>query len=220
MVSAQPILAYSPRGKDTSMYLRPAFTETDPARIRALIESNSFGLLVTHSARGMEASHIPFIVKPMGEGFVLSGHLAAGNPQCDMLDGGEALAIFSGPHAYISPGWYGVQPSVPTWDFAAVHVTGRLATVPDPAEVAVDMQAMAAIDPNGFDVAGMEPGFRARMIGGVRAFVLHPARVEGQWKMSQNRSPGDRTRVIGALRQQGDTMSMAVADLIAETLPG
>lgn len=201
------------------MYLRPAFNETDPARMLRLIEANPFGVLVTTSARGLEASHIPFAAWPEGESFVLTGHLAAGNPQCDTLDGGEALAIFGGPHAYISPGWYGVQPSVPTWDYAAVHVTGRLEPSTDPAAVMRDLQAMAAADPNGFDVAAMEPGYRARMMAGIRAFTLRPAKIEAQWKMSQNRSAGDRTRVIAALRAQGDPMSVDVADLIAETLP-
>ncbi|GAC1336698.1 MAG: FMN-binding negative transcriptional regulator [Acetobacteraceae bacterium] len=202
------------------MYLRPAFDETDPARIRALIEANHFGVLVTQSSRGLEASHIPFIVKPVADSFVLTGHLAAGNPQCDMLDGGAALAIFGGPHAYISPGWYGVQPAVPTWDYAAVHVTGTLSSMSDPAVVATELQELAAADPTGFDVAAMEPGFRGRMIAGVRAFTLVPSKVEAQWKMSQNRSAGDRVRVMAALRAQGDSMSAAVADLIAETLPG
>jgi transcriptional regulator len=202
------------------MYVRPAFDETDPARIRALIQANPFGLLVTSSAtRGLEASPIPFLLEGDGEGFTLWGHLAAGNPQCDTLDGGEALATFGGPHAYVSPGWYGVQPSVPTWDYAAVHVSGVLTPITDPGQIAQSLQRMAAWDPVGFDVGAMEPGYRARMIAGVRAFTLRPRKVEAQWKMSQNRSVGDRARVIAALETQGDPMSMSVAKLIGETLP-
>ena len=67
------------------MYLRPAFTETDPACILALIAGNPFGMLVTHSARGLDVSHVPFLLRPAAEEFVLSGHLAAANPQCDRL---------------------------------------------------------------------------------------------------------------------------------------
>jgi len=201
------------------MYLRPVFSQPEEARIRALIEANAFGQLVTCGPRGLEASPIPFVLRPQGEGFLLAGHLAAGNPQCDMLDGGDALAIFAGPHAYISPVWYGVQPAVPTWDFAAVHVSGRLEAVTDPEAIQRDMERLAASDPAGFTVAAMEAGFRARMIAGVRAFVLRPSKVEAQWKMSQNRAAADRTRVVAALRAQGDPMSAEVADLIAETLP-
>lgn len=201
------------------MYLRAAFNETDPARLRGLIEANPFGVLVTTSERGLEASHIPFVARSEGSGFVLAGHLAGGNPQCDRLGGGEALAIFTGPHAYIAPDWYGVQPSVPTWDYAAVHVTGRLEPVTDPVEMMRDLQAIAVADPNGFDVAAMEPGYRTRMLAGIRGFTLRPEKLEAQWKMSQNRSAGDRMRVIAALRAQGDPMSVQVAGLIAETLP-
>ena len=202
------------------MYVRPAFAETDPARIAELIRANPFGMLITHSARGLEATHIPFLLKAAAGGFVLSGHLAAGNPQCDTLDGHQALAVFGGPHAYISPGWYATQPAVPTWDFAAVHVTGTLRPMSDPAEIAADMQGMAEADPTRFKVADMPAEFRARMIAGVRAFTLVPARVEAQWKMSQNRSIADRRQVEAALRTQADPMSAGVADLIAATMPG
>lgn len=205
------------------MYLRPAFTETDPARIAALIRANPFGLLVTHGARGIEASHIPFLLTDTAEGgFVLSGHLAAANPQCDALDGGEALAVFGGPHAYVSPGWYRTQPAVPTWDYAAVHVAGRLRLMTDPAELHVALQGLAAADPEGFRLDALPEGFRDRMLAGIRAFALTPLRVEAQWKMSQNRSPEDRRGVAAALRARaaaGDPGAAEVAALIEATLP-
>ena len=107
------------------MYLRPAFAETDPEKIIALIEANPFGVLITRGAGGMAASHVPFLVERAGESLVLSAHFGAPNAQCADLDGGQALAIFTGPHAYISPGWYKTQPAVPTWDYVACMCTGR-----------------------------------------------------------------------------------------------
>ena len=201
------------------MYLRPAFNETDPARIIGLIRANHFGLLVTFGPRGMAASHIPFVLHETAEGFTLSGHLAAGNPQCSALDGGQALAIFGGPHAYVSPSWYRTQPAVPTWDYAAVHVAGRLAALTEASGTAASLDALAADDPGGFTLAAMPADFRTRMIAGIRAFVLAPDRVETQWKMSQNRSPADRQGVIAALREKGDSTADAVAGLIEATLP-
>lgn len=201
------------------MHLRPAFTEHDPARIRAHIHAHPFGILVTTGPRGIEASHIPFALQDAGDGFVLHGHLAAGNAQCAALDGGDALAVFAGPHAYISPAWYRVQPAVPTWDYAAVHVSGRLEPVSDPAGVEAGLQALAAYDPVGFRVDAMEPGFKARMLAGIRAFRLVPGRVEAQWKVSQNRGVADRQGVITALRARGDAASAEVAALIEATLP-
>ena len=201
------------------MYLRPVFTETDDERIHGLIEANPFGLLITHSARGLEASHIPFLLTRVAGGFTLSGHLAAANAQCELLDGCEALAVFGGPHAYISPGWYATQPSVPTWDYAAVHVSGTLQAVTDRTAMTRDLQGMAADDPHKFSMDAMPSDYRDRMLEGIRAFTLLPTSVQAQWKMSQNRSIADRERVAAALQAQSDQASAQVAELIARTLP-
>ncbi len=202
------------------MYLRPVFQQSDAAEIAALMRANSFAQLVSAGPRGLEASHLPLSYHPDGEGFVLSGHFAAGNPQCDAIGSdAEALAIFAGPHAYISPSWYETHPAVPTWDFAAVHVYGRLTPLSEADAIMADLQLMAAHDPAGFNVTAMQPDYRARMMAGIRAFRLTPARVETQWKMSQNRSPADRRRVMAALRQQGDSVAEQVAAMIGQSLP-
>jgi transcriptional regulator len=198
------------------MYLRPAFTENDIGKIIALIEDNPFGLLVTHGADGMAASHVPFLVDRAGDSLILSAHFGAPNAQCADLDGGQALAIFSGPHAYISPGWYKTQPAVPTWDYVAVHVHGTLQAVTDLEETSAILRALAVHDPERFELDALPDKFRATMIAGIRAFRLPAQRIEAQWKMSQNRSPTDRERVAAALRAQGND---AVADLIEATLP-
>lgn len=201
------------------MYLRPAFAETDTARITALIRDNPFGLLVTTGANGMEASHIPFTLLTDGEGFRLADHLAAGNAQCAALAGGRALAVFSGPHAYIAPGWYRTQPAVPTWDYCAVHVSGRLSLTEDEGEILASLRALATGDPAGFDLDALAPDYRGKMIAGIRAFTLKPDKIEAQWKMSQNRSPEDRLGVVAALRASGASTADAVAALITQTLP-
>jgi transcriptional regulator len=198
------------------MYPRPVFTEHDPARIAGLIRANPFGLLVTTGATGMAASHVPFIVGDDNGKLLLSSHLGAANPETAALDGGTALAIFSGPHAYIAPGWYRTQPAVPTWDYAAVHVHGTLERVDAEPEVAAILHALATDDPAGFDLDALAAPYRAQMFKGIKAFRLHATRIEAQWKMSQNRSIEDRLSVIAALRAQGNH---ACADLIAETLP-
>jgi len=195
------------------MYLRPAFVETDLDRIAGLIRANPFGLLVTQGPEGMDASHIPFVVTRDGDALVLTGHLAKPNAQCARFDGGEALAIFSGPHAYISPSWYKTQPSVPTWDYCAVHVHGMLEPVDEPTDM---LDQLAAGDPGQFDVRALPERYREAMFAGIRAFRLTSARIEAQWKMSQNRSIEDRHGVIAGLRSQG---LADVAAAIAATLP-
>ena len=205
------------------MHLRPAFVETDTARILSLIRSNPFGLLITTDMSSgtpeIAGSHIPFAVDETEGGFRLSGHLAADNAQCAQLAGGQAMAVFTGPHAYIAPGWYRTQPAVPTWDYCAVHVHGTLSVLEDEADIHANLRRLAEQDPAGFNLDALPEVFRSKMVAGTRSFSLSPTKIEAQWKMSQNRSPADREGVIAALRAQADATSHQVADLIAATLP-
>jgi transcriptional regulator len=127
--------------------------------------------------------------------------------------------VFTGPHAYIAPGWYHTQPAVPTWDYCAVHVHGTLALLTEEAEIHANLRSLAEHDPGGFDLDAMPEMFRRKMVAGTRGFTLTPTKIEAQWKMSQNRSQADRHSVIAALRGQGDALSVQVADLIACTMP-
>src|SRR3954468_18858572 len=115
------------------VYLPPAFTETRREVLVAHIERHDFGMLVTHGSAGLIASQIPFLVEQREGQLVLQGHLARANPQLkEMEDAAEALAIFAGPHAYISPSWYEAGPAVPTWNYAAVHAYGPARLIADP----------------------------------------------------------------------------------------
>lgn len=195
------------------MYLRPAFVETDLDRIEALIRAHNFGLLVTSGPDGMDASHLPFAVERRGDSLILTGHFAKPNAQCAQFAGGTALAIFSGPHGYISPSWYKTQPSVPTWDYAAVHIHGVLEPLDDHMDM---LDQMAEHDPGHFNVRDLSDRYRQMMFAGIRSFRLPATKIEAQWKMSQNRSVEDRLGVIAGLRGQG------LHDLAAEveaTLP-
>ena len=114
------------------VYLPPHFTERDSEVLIAHIERHDFGLLVSHGARDGDAteliaSQIPFLVERRGDDVLLQGHIARPNPQAADLDNGaEVLAIFPGPHAYISPSWYEAGPAVPTWNYASVHAYGTV----------------------------------------------------------------------------------------------
>ena len=182
------------------MYLRPAFAVTDLDQIEGLIRQHPFGLLVTDGPAGLSASHLPFAVKREADGLVLMGHLAAQNAQCAMFTGSKALAIFSGPHAYISPSWYVTQPSVPTWDYAAVHIHGELLPTAGHLEM---LDQLAVDDPGRFDVRALPERYREKMLAGIKSFRMPAQHIEAQWKMSQNRSIEDRQGVISALRSEG-----------------
>src|SRR5947209_3938936 len=114
------------------VYLPPHFTETRLEVLLEHIERHDFGLLASHGPAGLIASHIPFLIEREGADLHLHGHLARPNPQIDDLArGGEALTIFNGPHAYISPSWYASGPSVPTWNYVDVHAYGTVRLIED-----------------------------------------------------------------------------------------
>lgn len=210
------------------VYLPPAFTETRPELLIAHIERHDFGLLVSHGAAGMIASHVPFLVERRqaisgGEELHLLGHLARANPQvADLAAGGEVLAIFSGPHAYVSPGWYASQPAVPTWNYADVHAYGTPRLIEDQA-LRRFLQQLSVRHEAGREtpwrMEDQPAAYMAGMFKGIVGFDLAVARLEGKFKLSQNRPAADRPRIVAALEARGDTEARAVARLMREREP-
>src|SRR5438477_12570684 len=114
------------------MYVPPHFAESDPATLHDFIEGHSFGLLVSQVGGVPFASHLPFLIdRTTGPHGTLLGHMARANPHWRELAGQTALAVFSGAHAYVSPTWYEAANVVPTWNYVAVHATGRAELVED-----------------------------------------------------------------------------------------
>ena len=109
------------------MYLPKHFEMTDKAVLTALMREHSFAMLVTHGEAGLLASHVPVLYSPeRGPQGVLAGHVARANPHWQQLHPDrEALVIFQGPHAYVSPSWYQTKLAVPTWNYVAIHTYGR-----------------------------------------------------------------------------------------------
>ncbi|HEY0836179.1 MAG TPA: FMN-binding negative transcriptional regulator [Azospirillum sp.] len=204
------------------MYVPAHFTEDDPATLYALIRAHGFGLLVTQTAEGPFATHLPFLLDA-GEGrpAILRGHVARANPQWKhFADGGEALAVFQGPHAYVSPTWYAKRAgAVPTWNYAAVHIYGRPTIIEDAAAVDGLLDALSskyeAGRPDAWSLAELEPKAREAMRRGIVAFELPVTRIEGKAKLSQNRPAEDRAGVIAGLEAAGDPDSLATARLMA-----
>ena len=206
------------------VYLPLAFTETEPAVLVAHIERYSFGLLVSHGAARLVASHIPFVVECVGSEVHLLGHLARPNPQTDDLGrSGEVLAIFSGPHAYISPSWYAGGPSVPTWNYVDVHAYGTLRLVEDGDWLRGLLRRLQerheAGNPTPWRVQDLPETYLEGMLKGIIGLDIAVTRLEGKFKLSQNRPAVDRPRVIAALERQGDENSLAVARSMREREP-
>jgi transcriptional regulator len=205
------------------MYVPPHFAETDPAKLHDFIEQNGFGLLVSQLGGQPFATHLPFLLdRATGPHGTLVGHLARANPQWREADGQTALAVFSGPHAYVSPTWYESEQVVPTWNYVAVHAYGRLRITEDRDALlqivrdSVRFYEQAMPRPWSFDDSGT---FADRMLKQIVGFRMEIERIEGKWKLNQNHPAERRRKVVRALRERGGENGLAVADLMRAMLP-
>jgi transcriptional regulator len=203
------------------VYLPPVFTEARPEVLIAHIERYDFGLLITHGAQGLVASHVPFLVERRGDQLHLQGHLARPNPQAaDLAQDPAALAVFSGPHAYISPRWYIDGPAVPTWNYADVHAYGAARLIDDPEWLGDFLRRLAQRHESGSDgpwqMGDLPAVYLAGMLKGIVGFEICVTRLEGKFKLSQNRPAADRPRIIAALSATEDANTAEVARLMEE----
>src|SRR5262245_44913834 len=204
------------------MYVPPHFAETDLVKLQELMEQHSFGLLVSQVEGMPFASHLPFLLDRLaGPHGTLVGHMARANPQWRELAGQTALAVFSGPHAYVSPTWYEAANVVPTWNYVAVHATG-------PAEVVEDRDALLALVTRmvGVYEAGMprpwtidaSGPFLDRVLGHIVGFRIPIAKLEGKLKLNQNHPAERRAKVAQALADRGGDDGLAIAAMMRAML--
>ncbi len=198
------------------MYVPGDFAVEDRAALARVIRENPFGLLAGVLDGAPFASHLPFLY----DGDRLLSHMARANPQWRAIDGRtEMLAVFSGPHAYVSPRWYQSTPAVPTWNYVAVHVHGAPRVIDDAGEVRALLDRLVAeYEGDAWTLGSQGEDFAGRMMRGIVAFELPVARIEGKFKLSQNRPVQDRRGVIAGLRETGDPADAALAELMSETV--
>jgi len=185
------------------MYIPQAFAVDDREALYEFLERFAFATLVTAPGGEPFASHVPLWLDR--ERNVLAGHLARANPQTQHFDTSETLAIFLGPHAYVSPTWYATAPAVPTWNYIAVHVTGVARRLSPERTVEVVDHLVAKYEssranpwPN-----QLPAEYRERMLSAIVGFELPLSRVEGKFKLSQNRSEEDQAGVWRGLQLEG-----------------
>lgn len=203
------------------MYAAKSFREERLPVLHEFMRENSFATLVTTDKGGMRASHVPLILdETSGDTGRLVGHVARANPQWrDLADADEVLVIFQGPQAYISPGWYASKQEhgkvVPTWNYLAVHAYGKPRVFEDVASLREMLDALTtqheASQTAPWKVSDAPEEYIEDAMRGIVGFELSLTRIEGTWKMSQNRSAADRAGAAEGLREGGDA---AVADLV------
>jgi transcriptional regulator len=185
------------------------------------MRTHSFAMLVTQGKAGMVASHLPLLLDTeAGPHGTLFGHMARANPQWRDVEG-EALAIFQGPHAYVSPTWYESPGTVPTWNYLAVHAYGPLQLVEDRAGLHDILSRSVAVyergmpEPWSYDVS--DPDID-KMLRSIVGFRIEVRRLDGKAKLNQNHPEERRRKVIRALEARSDEDSQAVARLMTATL--
>jgi transcriptional regulator len=184
----------------------PKFNQlSDRAILIEAIQSYSFAILFGPVSRDGDApeataTHLPLVVKDEGEHGLIQGHFARANRHWQALAGRETLVVFSGPHSYVSPTLYVEPLSVPTWNYIAVHAYGTLDLVEDDAGKEALLKDLIAIhEPAYLDRWGAMPdGYRRTMLAGIMGFRIPIARIEGKFKLSQNRAAEERGNVHDA----------------------
>ena len=206
------------------MYMPAHFEETRQEILHELIARHPLGALVTLETEGLAANHIPFLLDARsGERGSLIGHVARNNAVWHDHDREvDAMVIFQGPSAYISPNWYATKQEthevVPTYNYAVVHVYGKIIVHEDPkwlrGVIGKLTKTMEASQPVPWKMADAPAAFLDSQIESIAGIEIPISRMIGKWKTSQNRVPADREGAIAGLRESGDPGSGAMADLI------
>jgi len=178
----------------------PKFNQvSDRAVLLEAMRSYSFAILFGPGA-GLNATHLPLIVRDEGDHGTLLGHFASANPHWSALEEQETLVVFPGPHSYVSPALYTEPLSVPTWNYIAIHAYGTLSPIEDDGgknalvEELIEVHDLAYL----YRWRAMPQGFRRTMLAGIMGFRIPISRIEGKFKISQNRAPEERRNVQSA----------------------
>jgi transcriptional regulator len=184
------------------------------------MRANSFAILCARQEDQLVATHLPLLLETDGASSTLIGHVAKAN-QVHKLGYSEILAIFHGPHAYVSPTWYGEPGYVPTWNYVAVHAYGPLQVVTDAAQtIAIIERTVAFYEPavTGWRMSTLPPEKREALLNAIVAFRIPITKIEGKWKLSQNHTVQRRSNLAVALQGVPDQNSQAIAALMRSGL--
>jgi transcriptional regulator len=211
------------------MYVPPSNAEHRPEVMLDYMEAHPLAALVTVSDEGLIATHLPLLVdRTRGALGTLAGHVARANPQQRQArEGDEALVIFSGSDAYVTPAFYASKARdgkvVPTWNYVAVHAYGVLRYVSDPAALRRHLEALTSRHEvsreQPWSVNDAPESYIERQMGAIVGVEIEITRLEGKWKMSQSRSAEDIDGVIEGLAASDDPRERAVAEVVRARRP-
>ena len=198
------------------MYTPPSFAENDTGKLYAMMQAHNFATLVSNGSPAPYATHLPFMHdRQQGEHGTLITHMARANPHWKALSPDESvLVMFQGPHSYISPRWYAAPSAVPTWNYAAVHATGKPRLIHDPARLKQIVTELVDFH----EPDGLKGDFPDNLLKAIVGIEIPIEKLEGKAKFNQNRPVEDQQGVVDALAQSTDQTQLAVAAIMRENL--
>lgn len=213
------------------MFVPKTFEETDNAVLHQAMRDIGVGIVISDGPDGLMGSHLPMELDTSGGGLgVLRCHFAYPNPHVTTLPvDRELLVIFQGPQTYITPNWYPGKARdgkvVPTWNYAAIHAYGVGATYENRDKLHAHLRALSdhferrgAVEPKPWSIDDAPADYIEQMMGGITGVEIPITRLQGKWKMSQNRAPADRQGVVDGLRVRGREMDVEVANAVEAAL--
>jgi transcriptional regulator len=201
------------------LYIPEHFRVREDNEAVAFMRANPFAILVSSTDDGPFATHVPIAVENAGERLLIRGHVARANPHWRYLEQQPlCLTIFHGPHAYISPANYATRENVPTWNYGAVHAYGTVRVFSAPDQLTPMLQHLIAT----FDASYAEQwselkeSYRERMLSHIVGFEIAVTRLEGKFKLSQNRTKEEQEKVVASLSTSNDSTVSGLARLMRE----
>lgn len=194
------------------MYIPKQFKLDDDKMIDEIIEQNSFATLISYQNEAPIATHLPLVLDR--EKGCLYGHFAKPNPQWKLDDNQTFLAIFHGPHSYISSSWYETKMAVPTWNYVTVHVYGQMELMKDSVEIYETLKELVQkyeTPDSTYSLEEVDASFVKQLSKGIVAFKLHITNIEAKAKLSQNHSNERKERVIQQLEKSSHQENHEVA---------
>ena len=186
--------------------------------LQDVMRMHGWAILVGSGEAAPQATHLPFVLdETRGPNGTLVSHMAKANPHWQNVENsGEALVIFWGPHAYISPGWYENQPSVPTWNYVTVHAYGKPRLIEgEEAMMAAQKSLVETYEgAEGWKLESQPEKFIKGMLSGIICFEIPITRLEGKFKMSQNRPASDLPGIVEGLRNRAEGDDLEIAEML------
>ena len=205
------------RKRQNNVYIPEHFRVRDHADAIAFMRANPFAILISTTNDGPFATHLPLVIHEDGDRLILRGHVAKANPHWRYLqDQPACLTIFHGPHAYISPTLYDTRETVPTWNYGAVHAYGNATVFPAPEDLLKILHQLIPTFEAAYaeQWASLSQAYRERMLSHIVGFEIAVTRLEGKFKLSQNRTKEEQQNIIESLSTSTDTAISGTARLM------